>query len=287
MTSTFARLACKAFLERQSPQRQSRLVRFLPREELSQMEAIDFAHPDWVDSPIKIDDALDLVHPSWLLAFLQTCPPFELGCFLASLQPQQANALKSQLRYLRPLPPLTPLGKAYLRAALLKKIPLVEQAIPLQALPQSSFLPLASFSFRDLVRLSFSLGLRDLSQYFRQVIDKAKLKNIEQALSQEERQIVQQLSLKKDPLSMGRQGFDAWDGHPEKLRMMIEQRGINRLAKALFSEHSSLLWYITHIFDTARGAFFQKVCTESPTEATHLILQEQIFETLNSFLKRE
>jgi hypothetical protein len=179
------------------------------------------------------------------------------------------------------------LGKTYLRTVLLKAIPEVALAIPLQALPQSSFQALASFSFRDLVRLSFSLGLRDLSQYSRQVIDKAKLKNIEQALSHEELQTVQHLSLKKDPLAMGRQGFDTWDGRPEKLRIMIEQRGINRLAKALFGEHPSLLWYIAHIFDTARAAFFQKVCTESPSEATQRILQEQVIEALNRFLKGE
>ncbi len=285
MMSPLAFLTCKAFLEKQSPQRRKRLASFLPRTDQAKMEALRFDHPDWINSGVKIDPVLDKVHPSWILPQLQTRTPFEIGCLLSSLQPDQAASIKSTLHYMRPFPHLTALGKAYLRSDLLQKIPGIENVIPLPALPHSRFNPLASFSFRDLVRLSFLLGLKDLSQYFRQIIDKAKLKTIEQALSPEDWQTVRQLSTKKDPLSSGKQGFDTWDGRPEKLRMLVEQLGINRLAKALYNEHPSLLWYVMHNLDMPRAAFFHKVCTQSPSEATQLLVQEQVFEALKSFLE--
>jgi len=286
MISPLAGLACKAFLERQPPQRQKRLASFLPKVEQVQMEAIQFAHSDWIDFSFRLDEALDTVHPSWIIPQLQACTSLELGCFLASLHSNQAKSIKSFLHYLRPLPMLTSLGKTYLRTDLLTKISGIENIIPLRALPASRFNPLASFAFRDLVRLGFLLGLKDLGHYLRQVIDKAKIKSIEQALSAEEWQTVQQLSLKKDPLVAGRQGFSTWDGRPEKLRMLVEQRGINRLAKALFGEHPSLLWYVTHIFDVPRASFFETVCTENPSEATRDLVQEQVLEAVTSFLGR-
>ena len=280
----FAWLTCKAFLEKQPVERRKRLMSFLPKAKQVQLEAFQFAHPEWIDSTFKIDTILDSIHPSWIIPHLQTCTSFELSCFLSSLQSSQATSIKSFFHHLRSFPELSPLAKTYLRNDLLQKISDIENAIPLQALSQSHFNALASFSFRDLVRLGFILGLKDLSQYLRQVIDKTTLKNIEQALSSEDWRTVQHLSLKKDPLAAGKQEFAAWDGRPEKLRSFIEQRGINRLAKALFGEHPTLLWYVAHIFDTQRASFFQKVCTKSPSEATHHLVQEQVIKAINDFL---
>jgi hypothetical protein len=282
--SALAWLTCKAFIEKQSPQEQKRLMEFLPPKERKQLQALRFANPGWEDSDVRIESALDLVHPSWILPLLHpTLTMQEIGFILASLAPHQASALKSQLHYMRPLPSLTPLGKSYLRNDLLQKIPGADDLIPMKALPESPLNILASFSFMDLLKLIFSLGLKDLSQYLKLVIDKNKRKNIEAALSPEEWKSLEHLSMKKDPLAGGKEIFDTWTGEPEKLRILIEQRGINRLAKALFGEHPALLWYVMHILDSARANFLYKLCSESPSKATHDFLKEQIVETAQTF----
>ncbi len=283
--SSFAWLTCKAFIERQTPERQKRLVNYLPKSQRETLTSLRFSSNQWIDKPIHIDEALDTVHPSWILPHIQTSTPQELGFLLAALKSHQASALKTQLRFLRPLPTLTPLGKAYLRDDLLKKIVGTETVIPLNALMESPLNALATISFKDLIQLDFLLGLKDLSQYLKIVIDKTKLRNLEAALTPNEWRTAQQYSSKKDPLAGGRESFDAWDGNPEKLRSIIEQRGINRLAKALYGEHPSLLWYVTHIFDMQRASFFQKLCTEIPTKTTHDFLREQVLETLNTLHK--
>lgn len=274
-------LTCKAFIEKQAPQEQQRLFEFLPPKQHQQLPALRFANKNWENSEVHIENALDSVHPSWILPLLHPSLTMqEVGFILASLAPEQTNALRSQLHYIRPLPSLTSLGRSYLRNDLLQKIPAAEDIVPLKALPESALNVLATFSFADLLKLIFSLGLKDLSQYLKLVIDKNKRKNIESAFSHEEQQKLEQLSMKKDPLAGGKEIFDTWTGEPEKLRRLVEQRGINRLAKALFGEHPALLWYIMHILDVARANFLHKLCTASPSKATHDFLKEQIIETL-------
>jgi len=281
--SALAWLTCKAFIEQQSPQEQKRLLEFLPQKERKQLQSLRFAQPGWEDKPVRIEDALDIIHPSWILPLLHpTLTMQEVGFILASLAPHQASVLKSQLHYMRPLPSLTPLGKSYLRNDLLQKVPGAEDLVPINALPESTLNVLTNQSFMSLLKLIFSLGLKDLSQYLKLVIDKNKRKGIEAALSPEEWQALENLSMKKDPVAGGKEIFDAWTGEPEKLRLLIEQRGINRLAKALFGEHVALLWYVMHILDTARANFLHKLCSESPSKATHDFLKTQIIETLQT-----
>jgi hypothetical protein len=283
--SSLAWLTCKAFLDTRPAQEQKRLAEFLPPSKRKQLQSLRFANPDWLASDLQIEDALDLIHPSWILPLLHPgLTPPEIGFVLASLGATQASFLKSKLHYVRPLPSLTPTGRSYLRNDLLQKIPGYEDLAPMQALPESTLNMLAKLSFNDLLKLIFSLGLKDLSQYLKVIIDKNKRKAIEGALSAEEWQMLEQLSMKKDPLASGKEVFDAWNLEPEKLRLLIEQRGINRLAKALFGEHPSLHWYVLHILDTARANFLHKVCTESP-KATNEFLKAQIVETAQGLIK--
>src|SRR5262249_1530422 len=145
---------------------------------------------------------------------------------------------------------------------------------------------LAASAFKDLLQLIFFLGLKELAQYLKLTIDKNRRMAIQSALSPEEWQMLEQLSIKKEPLAASKGVFDAWTGESEKLRLLIEQRGINRLAKALFGEHASLLWYVMHILDTARANFLHKLCTESPSKATHDFLKAQVVDTTQSLKQR-
>lgn len=279
-------LTCKAFIEKLPQKEQTRLAEFLPEKEQKQLASLRFAQPDWIDRKVRIENALDLVHPSWILQVVYPAHSIqEIGFILAALDQRQASALKAQLPYPHPLPALTPLGKRYLRNDLLQKIPGIEDLVPLEALPESSLNILTTLSFKELLQLVFFLGLKELAQYLKLIIDKNRRKAIQTALSADEWAMLEQLSTKKEPLAPNRGTFDTWTGQPAQLRLLIEQRGINRLAKALFGEHDSLLWYVLHILDTARANFLHKLCTVSPSQATHDFLKAQVVDSVQA-LKR-
>jgi len=70
------------------------------------------------------------------------------------------------------------------------------------------------------------------------------------------------------------------------LRAFVRQRGLNRLAKALYGQQESLIWYIQHKVDKALGEGLQALCV--PTVPSHAgkILEEQVVDAL-SFIKKE
>lgn len=273
-------LTCKAFIERQPSEKQKRLLSFLPVEERELLSSLSPQSKNWVERPVHLEDALDIVHPSWILQLLQSCSSQELGFYLAALQSHQASVLKTHLHYMRPLPPLSPIGRTFLRGDLLKKIAGKDDILPIDVLPDSPMIVLAKLSFRDMIRLIYLLGLRDLGHFLRIVIDKTMLKNLENALSALDWQTAQRFAAKKDPLAAGRGGFEAWKGEPDKLRILIEQRGINRLAKALFGEHPAIIWYATHIMDAQRATFFSKLCVEVASSEVQDLLRDQVLDTL-------
>jgi hypothetical protein len=72
------------------------------------------------------------------------------------------------------------------------------------------------------------------------------------------------MHLKKDEMS------------PQQFRLLIEQYGINRLAKALYGEHPSLLWHLSLHLDPQRASYFSKVCTPLSKPELQESLQSQI-----------
>ncbi|MBS3904859.1 MAG: hypothetical protein KGZ39_06000 [Simkania sp.] len=284
--SALAQLTCKAFLGRQSPIEQQRLLSFLSTTERQQLLTLETETSSWIDEPPKMETTLDRIHSSWIAPYLQSLSSQEIGLYLASLQPSQATVLKAPLHYMRPLPPLSSLGKMFLRTDLLTKVIGDTDLLPIDTLPSSQLLPLLQLSFRDIVHLAYLLGLRDLGHYLRLIIDKTILKNVEKVLSSADWQIAHRFATKKDPLAAGRGSFASWQGEPEKLRNFIEQRGINRLAKALFGEHPSFIWYITHLLDVQRARFFNKLCIDVSSQETQNLLKEQVLETINMMTER-
>lgn len=77
-------------------------------------------------------------------------------------------------------------------------------------------------------------------------------------------------------------GLLNWKGDREALRSMLLQRGINRIAKALYGSHPSLLWHIAHRLDLEKGQLLNKLCTALDHPRASALLSDQLVELVNA-----
>lgn len=78
-------------------------------------------------------------------------------------------------------------------------------------------------------------------------------------------------------------GLAAWKKDKAVLRSMLLQRGINRLAKALYGRHPSLLWHFAHRLDVEKGELLMKLCTSLDHPKASDLLATQVLELVNAF----
>ena len=64
------------------------------------------------------------------------------------------------------------------------------------------------------------------------------------------------------------------------LKAILHHRGFNRLAKALFGCHPSLLWHISHKLDTGRTKVLRKFYTDINNDEALKSLTNQILELI-------
>ncbi len=284
--TTLCWAACKALLEKQPDSQRNELLIFLPP---SQQEEIKKAptHINFFSS--LSPEILDFIHPSWLVQSLQrhTENENERSFFLAALQPVLGKEIKKQLAITRSLPSLTPFGKNYLRREWLGQIKKERgEAFPQNALSESAFNILLELDARQLSLLSFRLGLYDLAEELRYVIDKQTLQFIEETLTPFEWQMLKNFQTKKERLTFGRMPLKKVMNEPLKLRLAIEQYGMNRLGKALYGEDSSLLWHLLLRMDQKRANFLSTLCTPPAKPELNETIKHQVLALVPQILER-
>ena len=129
--------------------------------------------------------------------------------------------------------------------------------------------------------------MHDLASEIRQIIDTIKLKRIYSLLSTAQINYLKTLIYRKEPVVFKKLELTKWDGHTETLQSALEQRGINRLAKALYNQEPSLLWYIAHRLDTDRGGALIKLCTSLDHPQAALLLAEQVAQLIHALKNQE
>lgn len=274
---------CKAFLLRSSPELQTRLLSFLPPEELKEMEELPSTFYGDPSAGISSDEErLKMVHHSWLALNFRSLSENEVRLFLSSLSETQIKGLKKNLLFSNSLLPLNPLALPFLQSSLWEIVTGDEEILPLECLPASSLNGLLSFDAYELLTLIDLLGLHDLALEVKQVIETSKLKKISQALSPQEQAFLKELLHKKEKVSFKRMSLQKWEGDAPSLRSLLHQRGINRLAKALFTQNSSLLWYVSHKLDVERGQMLLKLAEPLEHALAAEVLAAQVEEALAS-----
>jgi len=274
-------IVCNAFLSKASPDKKNALVRYLPPKQQELLRTLVIPEKDPLTASFDPAALLQIVHYSWFASFLRTLPEGEVRLFLACFPEGMSKKLQKTLLFSKSIAPLSPLGKNYLQHELIKYIlPKDSDVIPTECLPHCPLNSLLDLSHEALLSLIEYLGLHDLSVEIRQIIDTMKLKKIHSALSKEKDAYLKVLLQRKEPVLFKRMELVKWDGKADTLQKVLVHRGINRLAKALYPENPSLVWYVSHMLPWDEASTFQSLCKPLEHAKAANLLSHQILEIL-------
>jgi len=274
-----SRVILKSFLEHCSPAERSSLVHYLAPIEKQILEKLPKTHGNPLRDTETTEELLRQIHSSWLSPFLRTLSEKDIGLFLAALGLPQSHAVGKDLLYAGKLPSLSKLGKQYLQKTLLGYLTAeVEDLLPLSSLPESPLNALLDLK-SEILNLSLDfLGLHDLCLEVKQIIEKTKLNKIYGALTPHQLNYLKILLQSPEPVAFAKMGLANWNDDPEKLKVLIRQRGANRLAKVLYGQDPSLIWYVLHKLDFERALLVKKLISPLDNNRAVQILVAQILE---------
>lgn len=279
-------LVCSAFITKKANEAKDLLLAFLEPKE--KQKILELSSPS-TDLCLGFDlesSLMESVHYTWFAPFLRSLPEQEIGLFLSAFSKQKAEDLKKMLLFSESASSLSSITKSFLQKKLIETILQDNPELtPIEALPPSSLNTLLTFSSKDLHVLIGFLGLHDLAIEIRQIIDKVKLKKIQSILSKEKVFFLESLSLKKEPVIFKKMELSTWDGNAENLLHLIQKRGMNRLAKALYPEDSDLVWHIKHRMSTEDAALFSALHKKIEQPKAYSFLSIQVTDII-SFLKK-
>ena len=278
---TTAQIVWHAFLQSSPPDRRNAFLRCLSPELSSELEKLSPISIDPREGIEPIEEELSRIHFSWLAPFLRSLPENEIKLFLSCLTPEQIKGLKQSLLLTNALPSPSALGKTYLKKALFDLIATPE-LVPISCLTADPLNVLLELSPAELSSLIDLLSMHDLSIEIRHIIETAKLKEIYGLLSKAQTTFLKTLLHKKEAVSFKKMGLLNWKGDREALRSMLLQRGLNRIAKALYEHSPSLLWHLAHRLDFEKGQLLMNLCTALDHPRASALLSEQVVELINA-----
>lgn len=259
----------------------SSFLHFLSPPEQEKFQSIAPPKRDPFTAPYSMEERLSRVHYSWLITFLEPFAEGDKEMILSSLDRNQAQRLRKHFNVKEEKFSLKNGAKNYLIKAVYEwLISDQKEFLPLEFLPDHPLNPLVDLSKKKLQKLIDYLGLHDLAIELKHVIKSDQIKKIQKVLTSEEREFLKKQIKVKDPITFSRLNLDGWNGDGEKLKVILHHRGFNRLAKALFGCHPSLLWHICHRLDTGRTKILRKFYTDIKNDEAHATLINQILELI-------
>lgn len=258
-----------------SSQKKKDLLACLSEEMQSQIQASHGENIEIIDIGSSICDQMDAIHFSWFVPHLRSLTEKEAKLFISCLSLQQMQDLKDALMLSSSFPKLTTLAKKYLIQELFKTIA-PESLIPCCFLPQHPLLALLDLNTTQLNTLIELLAMHDLAVEIPQVISTQKLKLINSALTKEQSHYLKNLLSQKELVTFKKIGLSEWSTDLNVLTNALTQRGINRLAKAIYPIHVSFTWYISHHLEMEKGKLLTKLSTATNAPQAADLLKNQI-----------
>ena len=284
--NTSSWIVFKNLFQRLSPEKQQALRPFLSSEDQEQLKELSEHKQISFDTLLSLKKRLANIHYSWFIPFLEPFSERDKVHILSAIEPSQAEKLKTLLSISDQVKPLQFHALNYLQETLFSYLTSDQEEFILEEfLPNHPLNPLLLLSKNQLQMLANYLGLHDLALELKHVVKAEQIKNIQKVLTPPERDYVKQLLKKKEPVSFARLNLDQWDGNEDKLKNILHHRGFNRLGKALFGCHPSLLWHLSHRLDTGRTKILRKFFTEMNNKQAQEKLIHQILE-LMEFIKQ-
>lgn len=256
----------------------------ISKEDSKQVTTLDITSQDVAQALRQPKDVLQKIHYSWVAPSVQQ---FSKGMqvLIISALPKGSSSSLSKILKVTPSvkPPSIPV-RLFLINLLCSKLK-IEEVLPPAYLPQTSLSTLANFKKSQLIELIDFLGLYDLAEEIRQIVDKKSLKNIYGCLSIKKQHFLRICLHQKEKLTTTRIGLERWQGDCKQLERILHRRGIVRLGYALSGQHPDLLWHIVHRLDTGRGNVLKKYWSKDEIPGVTSALTQQVLSLMNFFKK--
>lgn len=282
-----ASIVCKAFLHKCDPQKREALMHYLPISEKNLIESLPLTYADPSEGFETLPSLLQTVHFTWFSFFLRTLPEKEIRLFIACLNEAQARGLKKMMHLSNSLPELPHLARHFLEQLLYEALLEEEKRpLPIACLPVGPLNQLLELEETQWDELIGFLGLHDVAAELPFIIETSQLKKIYGCLDEKDLAYLKILTHRKETILFRRMGLDKWDGNTENLKHMIQQRGINRLAKALYIQDPDLIWHIRHRMDIEQAALLKKFCAPLEHPKAAGVLVEQVKELVSQIQQK-
>ncbi len=237
-------------------------------------------------TPLSAQAVLEKFDPSWIAALLRSLPQEEMKCLLACFSEASEQQLRRRLKTAFPLPSLSSVARRYLANWMMQQLSPPKGIMPIQLFATSPLYPLWEEPLEQLHKLPWILGMRDVAAEAKKLIDNAKRRQLQGALSKELEEALSFFSYQMEVVLFRPIELSAWNGDKEALEKVILQRGCNRLAKALTLEPSALVWHITRRFPVEVTSALEKLYEPRPSEVIAATLRSQTLEALHWLHRR-
>lgn len=227
---------------------------------------------DWLDSCSVI---LATLHPQWIVDTIKTFEEKRQLALLAAL-PEPTCALVCELGKWQE--PTTHVRSDFMNPilrSLLRKLQ-DNTYVPFSTLPKGVLSPLLDLSFSQLSNVIYCMGLRDLAEVVRGIVDKNLLHSIYGCLKPHEQKLLRSYIQQKERLKSTPLAVKTWDGKKETLRLLCYERGLIRTSGALLGQDSGFLWHLFHRFSPQEATQLQQQMhhRKPPVEVTNLLIQQ-------------
>jgi hypothetical protein len=281
-----ALVVLSAFLQNSPSDKRAQLISLLPVADQEALSSLPPSYKDALHGFSTSEEQLGRIHFSYFAPYLRSLPKAEIALYFAALNEEQSRELKKTLLFSNGTLALSKLGIAFLRKELLEKVQ-ERDLLPVECLPENPLNALLNLNSNALGRLITCLGIHDLKVEVKQIIETAKLKYINGVLKKEQSAYLKEIFHKGEAVTFAPMGLRNWNGDAAALQTSLRQRGLNRLAKALYGKHPSLLWHLSHKLDLAEGTALQKSCTPLDHEQAANLLTGEIIQLFNFLQKLE
>lgn len=281
-----AQLTLKVLISRFHKEDESLFLNALPDEEKDSVQKLDIEGNTLEGLNLEGEKVVSSIHYSWVLPVIKKLSKQEKEWALSSLPPAYSKALEALIQEDQlNLKNLTPIGRKFLINFLLKELQ-PKEILPVAYLKPTPMLILLKLDKNSLLELIDFLGLYDLAEKIRSVVDKKKLSSIYRALSAKEQKFLSYSLRSGDKTFFTDLDLSKWDGNGPKLKSLLHKKGLLRLAKAISEESPDFLWHLFHRLDTGRAAFLEKNLLPKPNEMVQAKLKDQILHILNIITPR-
>lgn len=273
----------RALLNRYHRGSEEALLRYLPAEAATEVRQVVLDSPDLSCVTVLPETRIAQIHYSWLaLAFKQMSKELQT-LVLAALPKSQAAGLQDLFSLPSPLTELPVLGRRYVLNLVLERLG-ENKHLPLSFLPSSELNKLLDLTKAQLVELIDFLGVKDLAEELRRIVDRKTLTRMLQGLSAKKQEYLKQCLQTVDRLKTSPLNLDRWDGNLRKLNTLLHQRGLMRLSTALAGQHQEMIWHLSQKLDIGRGRILLKICPSTPLPHITEVLATQLLD-LMTFLQ--